>query len=133
MPSAGDIDMTHDFFLLPTSKNTTAAIAKGDIVTLSAGRKWEAGDTGPYGVATQAIGSGKDMKGKVLVDGVVWVVADDAIDQYSAVVPTAAAKVSAQPGITVTISGATGTSGFLLAEIAYDAAAKDGDLIRVDL
>jgi len=133
MPSAGDIDMTHDFFLLPSSKNATADIAKGDIVTLSAGRKWQAGDKGPYGVAYQAIKSGADMKGKVLVDGVVWVVADDVISQFSAVVPTAAAKVSAISGVTVTVSGATGVGGFLLGELAYDAAGKDGDLIRIDL
>ncbi len=129
MPSAGDIDMTHDFFLLPSSKNATAAIAKGDIVTLSAGRKFAAGDKGPYGVATQAIASGADMKGKVIIDGVVYVKAVGAILQFSAVMPASATQVSACTGFADSGLG----SGFWLGDIAFDAAAQANDLIRVDL
>lgn len=129
MTAAGDIDMTHDFFLLPSSKNSTATIAKGDIVTLSAGRKFTGGDKGPYGVATQAIISGTDMKGKVLVDGVVYVKAVGQIAQFSAVMPATATQVSACTGFADSGLG----SGFLLGDIAFDAAAQANDLIRVDL
>jgi hypothetical protein len=128
MPSAGDIDMTHDFFLLPSSKNATADITKGDIVTLSAGRKWAWGDKGPYGVATQAITNGTNMKGKVIVDGVVYVKAVGAISQFSAVMPANATQVSGTTGI-----GDAKLAGLWLGEIAYDAAVNPNDLIRVDL
>jgi hypothetical protein len=135
MPNAGDIDMTHDFFLLPASKNATAAIAKGQIVSLKDGRPWQTGDKGPFGVANQAVASGADMKGKVLVDGVVWVAAGGAIAQFSAVVPSDVDEVSEQDGYAIlcTPSGGTGYGQMLLAEIAYDPAANDGDLIRIDL
>jgi hypothetical protein len=130
MPSAGDIDMTHDFFLLPSSKNATAAISKGDIVTLSAARKFAPGDKGPYGVANQAIASGGDMKGKVVVDGVVYVKAVGAIAQFSAVMPADGSHVSGTTGI-----GDPNLAGFWLGEsgTAFDAAANANDLIRVNL
>jgi hypothetical protein len=133
MPNAGDIDMTHDFFLLPSSKNATAAIAKGNIVSLKDGRPWQSGDKGPFGVANQAVANGADMKGKILVDGVVWVQAGGAINQYASIVPSDVDEVSEQDGYSVAVSGSTGVGGLLLGEIAYDAAVNDGDLIRVDL
>ncbi len=130
MPIAGDIDMTHDFFLLPSSKNATAAIAKGDIVTLSAGRKFAAGDKGPYGVAREAVSSGADMKGKVAIDGVVYVKAVGAISQFSTVMPANGTEVSGTTGI-----GDSSLAGFWLGSegLAYDAAAQANDLIRVEL
>ncbi|MGA2971898.1 MAG: hypothetical protein ABSE39_04640 [Candidatus Bathyarchaeia archaeon] len=133
MPSAGDIDRTHDFDLLYVSKNATAAIAKGNIVSLKDGRPWQSGDTGPFGVANQAVASGADMKGKIIVDGVVWVAAGGAITQFSSVVPSDVDEVSEQDGYSVTVSGATGTGALLLSLMAYDAAVNDGDLIRIDL
>ena len=133
MPSAGDIDMTHDFFLLPVSKNATATITKGQIISLKDGRPWQAGDKGPFGVANQGVASGADMKGKIVVDGVVWVAAGGTINQFSPVVPSDVDEVSEQDGYSVTISGSTGTGALLLSEIAFDAAVNDGDLIRVDL
>ncbi|MGD0175812.1 MAG: hypothetical protein ABSC50_03185 [Candidatus Bathyarchaeia archaeon] len=133
MPNAGDIDMTHDFFLLPSSKNATATITKGQIISLKDGRPWQAGDKGPFGIANQGVASGADMKGKIVVDGVVWVAAGGAINQFSPVVPSDVDEVSEQDGYSVTVSGATGTGALLLSEIAYDAAAQDGDLIRIDL
>lgn len=131
MASAGDIDMAHDFFFLPASKNATAAIAKGDIVTLSAGRKFANGDKGPYGVANQAIASGADMKGKVVIDGIVYVAAVASVAIFSAVTPAG--------GGTQRVSGATGYadsavgSGFLLGTLCYDASVNAGDLIRIQL
>ena len=65
----------------------------------------------PVGVANQEVGSGKDMKSKVAVDGVVWVAAGGAIAQFSAVVPSDVDEVSEQDGYVVTVSGATETSG----------------------
>jgi hypothetical protein len=130
MPSAGDIDMTHDFFLLPSSKNATAAINKGDIVTLQAGRRFAIGDKGPYGVANQAIASGADMKGKVVIDGVVYVAAVGAIAQFAGVMPANGTQVSGTTGI-----GDTKLVGFRMGEygLAFDAAVNTGDLIRVNL
>lgn len=133
MPNAGDIDMTHDFFLLPVSKNATATITKGQIISLKDGRPWQAGDKGPFGIANQGVASGADMKGKIVVDGVVWVAAGGAVNQFSPVVPSDIDEVSEQDGYSVTVSGATGDSVLLLSEIAYDAAVNDGDLIRIDL
>ncbi len=132
MPSAGDIDSA-DFRLLLSSKNATAAIAKGNIVSLRDGRPWQSGDKGPFGIANQAVASGADMKGKIVVDGVVWVQAGGAINQFASVVPSDVDEVSEQDGYSVTVSGSTGTGGLLLAEVAYDAAVNDGDLIRIDL
>jgi hypothetical protein len=147
MVAAGDVILEQEFQMLPASKNATAAIAKGDIVTLSAGRKWTASDKGPYGVARQTIASGADMKGKVVVDGPVYVVADDVIDQFKKVVPTAAAKVSECAAMTGTLT--TGTDHVTLASgttlaggippegwplgTSQSAAAADGDLIIVDI
>jgi Uncharacterized conserved protein (DUF2190) len=141
MPSAGDIDMTHDFFFLPVSKNATAAIKKGDVISLRDGRPWQAGDLGPFGIANQAVASGADMKGKIVVDGVVWVQAGAAIDQFAPVVPGDTDEVIEATALTLGTgaSGGTGMTGslmpggMLLAEIAYDAATNDGDLIRIDL
>jgi hypothetical protein len=135
MTSAGDVDMTHDFFLLPSSKNATASIAKGNIVSLKDGRPWQSGDKGPFGIANQAVASGADMKGKIVVDGVVWVAAGGAISQFSPVVPSDVDEVSEQDGYAVLSapSGTTAYGALLLSEIAYDAAVNDGDLIRIDL
>jgi hypothetical protein len=125
--------MTHDFFLLPSSKNATAAIVKGQIVSLKDGRAWQSGDKGPFGIANQAVASGADMKGKIVVHGLVYVAAGAAINQFSPVVPSDVDEVSEQDGYSVTVSGSTGTGALLLSQIAYDAAANDGDLIRVGL
>jgi hypothetical protein len=140
MANAGDIDMSSDFFLLPVSKNATAAIKKGDIVSLKDGRPWQANDLGPFGVANQAVASGADMRGKILIDGIIWVQAGAAISQYAAVVPgdTDEAIAAAVLALGSGASGGTGMSGSLmpggmLLGTAYDAASNDGDLIRVDL
>jgi hypothetical protein len=135
MASAGDIDMAHDFFFLPVSKNATAAIAKGQIVTLSAGRPWQTGDRGPFGIANQPVASGADMKGKIVIHGVVWVAAGGAINQFAAVIPSDVDEVSEQDGYAITCapSGSTGYGALLLSHLAYDAAVNDGDLIRVQL
>jgi hypothetical protein len=147
MVAAGDVILEAEFQMLAFTKLATAAIAKGDIVTLNAGRKWTTGDKGPYGVARQAIANGADMKGKVVVDGPVYVVADDAIVQFKKVVPSAAAKVSECAAMTGTLT--TGTDHVTLASgttlaggippegwplgTSQSAATGDGDLIIVDV
>lgn len=140
MANAGDIDMTSDFFLLPVTKLSTAAITKGQIVSLKDGRPWQAGDLGPFGVANQAVASGADMRGKVLIDGVIWVAAGAAVSQYADVVPGDTDEVI--PATVLALgtgaSGGTGMSGSLMPGgdilgTAYDVAVNDGDLIRVDL
>jgi len=106
--AAGDIRYEFAFFLLPTSKNATVAIAKGDVVSLPDGRKCAAGDGGPFGVAIQAIALGEDMKGKVLIKGAADVVAAGTINQYSYVKPAANGQVAAAAKISVAVpSGAT--------------------------
>lgn len=133
MPSAGDIDMAHGFFFLPVSKNATATITKGQIISLKDGRPWQSGDKGPFGIANQAVASGADMKGKIVIDGVVWVAAGGAINQFAGVVPSDVDEVSEQDGYVSTVSGSTATGAQLLSHIAYDAAVNDGDLLRVQL
>lgn len=106
--AAGDIKYEYGFWLLPVSKNATAAINKGDVVSLPDGRKCAAGDGGPFGVAIQDIANGEDMKGKVLIGGVVEVVASGAISQLSFVKPWDNGRVAAASKIAVTVpSGAT--------------------------
>ena len=106
--AAGDIKYEYAFFLLPTSKNATAAIAKGDVVSLPDGRKCAAGDGGPFGIAIKAIASGEDMKDKVLIKGAADVVADGAINQFTYVKPAANGQVEAAAKIAVAVpAGAT--------------------------
>jgi hypothetical protein len=131
MANAGDVDMNVDFLLLPFDKNATAAIAKGQIVSLKDARPWQTGDKGPFGIANQAVSSGSSMRGKVLIDGVIWVAAGGAINQFSPVVPSDVDEVSEQDGYIVTVSGSTGTGALLLGDMALDAAVNDGDLIRI--
>jgi hypothetical protein len=128
--------MAHDFFFLPVSKNATAAITKGQIVSLKDGRPWQAGDKGPFGIANQNVASGADMRGKIVIHGVVWVAADGAISQFASVVPTDVDEVSQQNGYAVTgsfVSGGTAYGGLLLGFMAFDETVNDGDLTRVDL
>lgn len=106
--AAGDIPYEYGFFMLPTSKNATAAIAKGDVVSLPDGRKCAAGDGGPFGVAIKAIASGADMKGNVLIKGAADVVAAGTISQFSYVKPAANGQVDAASKISVAVpSGGT--------------------------
>lgn len=131
MANAGDVDMNVDFLLLPFDKNATAVIAKGQIVSLKDGRPWQSGDKGPFGIANQAVASGSSMRGKVLIEGVIWVAAGGAINQFSPVAPSDVDEVSEQDGYVVTVSGSTGTGALLLGDMALDAAVNDGDLIRI--
>ncbi len=119
----GDIRRESEFFLLSYSKAATADIAKGDIVTLSAGRSYQANDVGPFGVATRAIANGADMKGRVLIDGVVSVLAGDAIAQFKRVYPSGSSKAK---------EVSTQTAELWLGS-AMKAAAADGNEIDVDL
>ncbi len=118
--AAGNVKREFYFFVLAYSKNATAAISKGDIVTLNAGRSWATGDKGPYGVAISAIASGADMRGKVLEHGVVTVLAGGAISQFVRVYPSATAKVSA-----------TGEAGSLALGDGQQSASQDSDEIDV--
>jgi hypothetical protein len=127
MPSAGDIDMAHDFFFLPVTKLATAAINKGDIVTLSAGRSFQDGDVGPYGIANQAIASGADMKGKVVIDGVVYVKTVGALSQFAMAMPASSTEVSGTTGV-----GDNALAGFWLG-MAFDPSAGAGGFTRVHL
>ncbi len=140
MASAGDIDKIGDYLLLPVSKNSTATITKGQIISLKDGRPWQAGDKGPFGVANQNVASGANMQGKILIDGVVWVAADAAIVQYAPVVPIDVDEVATATALALGTgaSGGTGMTGSLmpggmLLGTAWDVASADGDLIRVDL
>jgi hypothetical protein len=140
MPSAGDIDMVHGFFFLPVSKNATATITKGQIISLKDGRPWQAGDKGPFGIANQGVASGADMKGKIVIDGIVYVAADAAISQFAPVVPVDVDEVATATALALGTgaSGGTGMTGSLMPGgmvlgMAFDAAVNDGDLLRVKL
>lgn len=98
------------FFLLPTSKTATADIAKGDVVSLPDGRKCAAGDDGPFGVAVRDIANGEDLKGKVLVKGVVKVVANGAIAQFKYVAPDANGRVKQASPVAIPEGATTVTS-----------------------
>ncbi len=154
MPAAGDVDMTHDFFLLPTTKVSVSAIAKGDIVQLNAFRTFVSGDRGPFGVAREAIASGADMRGKVVLNGVVWILANAAITQFDPVGPATGQRVatavaetatsslpagavavtstSATPTPTTTLAGSLPPAGMILG-LALDAASAAGVLLRVSM
>jgi len=145
--AAGDIRYEYAFWLLPVSKNATAAISKGDVVSLPDGRKCAAGDGGPFGVAIADIASGEDMKGKVLVKGAVDVVANGAISQLKFVKPAANGRVEAAAKMAVAVpSGATTVtstaaqpdlteSGSIppdgLVGLTLDAASNAGDVITI--
>jgi hypothetical protein len=101
--AAGDVMYEYGFFLLPTSKTATAAISKGDVVSLTDGRKCAAGDDGPFGVAITDIANGEDMKGKVLIKGVVKVVASGSIGQFAYVAPDNNGKVKAATALSVSV------------------------------
>jgi predicted RecA/RadA family phage recombinase len=101
--AAGDVIYEYGFFLLPTSKNATANIAKGDVVSLKDGRKCMAGDDGPFGVAITDIANGEDMKGKVLIKGIVKVVASGSIGQFTYVAPDDNGKVKAAAALSVSV------------------------------
>jgi hypothetical protein len=118
----GDVNRLRDFILLDYSLTATAAMSKGDIVTLKSGRKWQSGDVGPYGVATQAISNGAEMKGKVLRHGVVAMLVDSAVAAHTYVKPATATKV--HTGVTAITD--------CLGESMEDASA-DGDEIDVEL
>jgi len=89
----GDVNRLRDFTLLDYSVTATADVAKGDIVTLKAGRKWQSGDGGPYGVATRATSSGVDLKGRVLIDGVVAVLCSKTVTVQTYVKPASSTQV----------------------------------------
>ncbi len=146
MATAGDVDITHDFFLLPSSKNAASAIAKGDIVQLNAARTWTAGDKGPFGVAREAIASGADMKGKVVLDGVVWILANAAISQFDAVTPATGQRVATAVALAIPSGGTAMTStsanpaltgslptGGMVMGMALDVASGAGVLLRVSM
>jgi hypothetical protein len=117
----GDVNRLRNFTLLSYSVTATANVAMGDIVTLKAGRKWQSGDEGPYGVATQATSSGVDLKGRVLIHGVAAVLCSKTVTVQTYVKPATATKVH------------TGVTGFtdLLGESME--AGADGDEIDVEL
>jgi len=145
--AAGDVKYEFNYMVLPTSKNSTAAITKGEVVSLKDGRKTAAADGGPFGVAIADIANAAEMKGKVLIKGVVDVTASGQIGQFNFVKPdtngkvaqaakidvtvpagsTAVTSKSAQP--TLTKSGSIPPDG--LVGRALDAAAQDGDIITV--
>jgi len=145
--AAGDVKYEFNYMVLPTSKNATADIAKGEAVSLKDGRRTAASDPGPFGVAIAAIASGAEMKGKVLIKGVVDVTASGIVGQFNFVKPDANGKVAqastinvvvpagstavtskaAQP--TLTKSGSIPPDGLL--GRALDAAGADGDVITV--
>ena len=138
--AAGDIDMSHDFFFLPVSKNATGTITKGQIISLKDGRPWQAGDKGPFGIANQGVASGADMRGKVLVDGVIYVAAAGAISQFAPVVPSTTAYITTAAALALGtgVSGGTGMTGALmpggmLVGWVFDATTNPGDLTRVKL
>lgn len=118
----GDVNRLRDFTLLDYSLAATADIKKGDIVTLAKGAPFTAGDDGPFGVANQAIKTDADMKGKVLIHGVVSVLADGAIDAQTYVKPASSTKVH---------TGVTGITE-LLGE-TMEAATETGDEIDVEV
>ena len=117
----GDIIRLRDFTLLDYSVNATADVAKGDIVTLKAGRKWTSGDVGPYGVATQATLNTKDLKGRVLIDGVVAVLCSKTVTAQTYVKPATATQVH---------TGVTGLTDVLGESMT---AGTDGTEIDVEL
>ncbi len=145
--AAGDVRYEFSYMKLPTSKNATADIAKGEVVSLKDGRKCAASDPGPFGVATEAISNGSDMRGKVLIKGVVDVTASGSIGQFNYVKPDANGKVAQAAKITVTVpSGSTSVlskaaqpdlteTGSIppdgLVGRALDAASLDGDVITI--
>jgi len=119
--SAGDVIYEYGFWLLPTSKNATAAISKGDVVSLPDGRKCATGDSGPFGVAITDIASGENMQGKVLIKGTAKVVTSGAISQFAYVAPDNNGKVKA--------AGATDSK----VGVALEAASASGDIITIIL
>lgn len=143
--AAGDVMYEFNFFLLPVSKAAAADIAKGDVVSLADGRKCQAGDDGPFGVAVRDIAAGEDMKGKVLIRGIVKVKASGAIAQFKYVAPDANGKVKqaspvAIPSGTTTVTstsanpaltGSYGPDG--LVGRSLEAASADGDEITIIL
>ncbi|MEM2925696.1 MAG: DUF2190 family protein [Methanocellales archaeon] len=147
--AAGNVIYEYGFFLLPVSKTAAAAIAKGDVVSLADGRKCAAGDDGPFGVAITDIASGEDMKGKVLIKGVVKVVASGAIGQFKFVAPDANGKVKEAAALSVSIpSGETTVTSTAaqpnlveagsycpdgLVGTALEAASANGDVIAIIL
>jgi len=147
--AAGDVMYEYAFFLLPTSKTATAAIATGDVVSLADGRKCAAGDDGPFGVAIADIANGEDMKGKVLIKGIVKVVASGAIAQFKFVAPDANGRIKAAVPLSVTVpSGATAVTSTAaqpdlveagsycpdgLVGTALEAASANGDIITIIL
>jgi hypothetical protein len=140
MPSAGDIDMAHDFFMLPVAKNATATITKGQIISLKDGRPWQAGDKGPFGIANQGVASGASMRGMIVINGVVWVAAAGAIVQFAPVVPSTVAYVTTATALALGTgaSGGTGMTGSLmpggmLVGMNFDTTTNPGDLTRVML
>jgi len=142
--AVGDIAFEYAFFLLPVTKVSTAAITKGELVSLKDGRKAAAGDPGPFGIAVAAIASGEDMKGKVLIKGVAYVAASGVISQFAYAKPDANGKVAAAAKIAVAYDSGANTvgtnpveSGSIppdgLAGMVLDATTSDGDLTRLVL
>ncbi len=145
--AAGDVKYEFNYMVLPTSKNAAAAITKGEVVSLKDGRKTAALDPGPFGVAIADIANATDMKGKVLIKGVVDVTASGQVGQFNFVKPDANGKVAQAAKIAVAVpAGATAVtskaaqpdlteSGSIppdgLVGRALDAAAQDGDVITV--
>jgi hypothetical protein len=132
--------MVHAFFFLPVTKNATATITKGQIISLKDGRPWQAGDKGPFGVANQGVASGADMKGKIVIDGIVYVAAAGAIVQFAPVVPSTVAYVTTASTLALGTgaSGGTGMTGSLMPGgmilgMGFDATTNPGDLLRVKL
>lgn len=99
-------------------KKHTTAIAKGDLLVLDGtSHGWKTAPTtatvGPYAVATKAQLAG-DVMASVVTDGIVYLVADGAINPGDMVVPSAttAGRVISYVA-TVTPSATTATSEFL--------------------
>ncbi len=121
--AAGDIKYEYGLWLLPVSKTAEADISKGQLVSLSDGVPAAAGDHAPFGVAIEDIASGEDMRGKIIISGVVEVVAGGPISALSYVKAGDGGKV---------VDYVEGTDAeSLIAGIALDAAAGDGDIIRL--
>jgi hypothetical protein len=100
---AGDVCYEFGFWTLPSSKAAASSIAKGEVVDLSQARRCAQGDTGPFGVALEAIPQGADMRGRVLMKGVVYVAAGGAVGALSYVRPGDGGAVLAAQRIAVTV------------------------------
>ena len=121
--AAGDIKYEYALWLLPVARAAAADISKGQLVSLSGGAPAAAGDHAPFGVAIEDIASGEDMRGKVVISGVVEVVAGGPISALSYV------KAGDGGRVVDFVEGTDAES--LIAGIALDSASGEGDVIRL--